>query len=181
MSEGWGVVQTNWGQERLAHEFIFRLGYDPLLITYRRRMKGWKIDEATGRRKRSRTDGVLRFPLLRGYLFVPLDDLGAEIDRQPGVLRVIRHPSVDGGPGNPKLVRAYVILQIREAADRGDFDEIQAESPILVKVGDRVKSPSGIVGTLIALDEKGRADLATELFGGGVSRGIDARNLERVG
>jgi len=176
----WGVVQTRWGQERLANEFITRLGFESLIITYQRRIRGWKVCPATGRRTRSRTDGVQRVPLIRGYLFVLVDGLGEMIDHQPGVMRLMRHAPVDSSIGRPKLVETSIIFQIREAADCGLFDEIQVDSPIVVSIDDRVRTTSGIVGRLIGLDERGRAEVMTEILGGGVIRGLDARNLEKL-
>jgi hypothetical protein len=78
-------------------------------------------------------------------------------------------------------MRARVVLQLREAVEAGTFDEIPDTATLGLAINDRVRTPTGIVGTLVALDERGRADLMAELMGADrLVRGVDAASLELV-
>lgn len=182
---GWAAVIAKPQAERIAEAAIAEAGFIAWLPLYRKRLKGTRIED--GRRIRSRQDGVEQRPLFPGYLFaqVPHDDpdeTSYAIDLARGVLRMMRHPSTGNRWGKPKIIRARVIELIREAVEAGEFDEVGADTPITVMAGDTVRTPSGIVGTIRDLDDKGRAELAYDLFGrAGISRGVDARTLERVG
>lgn len=182
----WTAVETNPQCEDIAEQAIRALGYEPWLPKYEKLLRGYRIEE--GRRIRSRKNATELRPLFRGYLFVPLsyDDSGYSIDTAHGVKRLIRHPHTEEGWGKPKRIRARVIIQLQEAVDLGIWENQDGElcygKPKLhVSEGDTVRTPTGIVGVVLALDERGRVDLLVDLMGRtSVSRNVDATTLELI-
>lgn len=180
----WAAVETNPQCEDIAEQSIRALGYSPWLPTYEKLLRGHRIDN--GRRIRSRTDSTEPRPLFRGYLFVPIPsgDAGYSIDTAHGVKRLLRHPHTEEGWGKPKLIRARIIIQLQEVVNVGIWENSEGKlcfgrPKLHIAAGDTVRTPIGIVGVVLALDEQGRADLAVEMFGrASVSRNVDAHTLE---
>jgi len=180
----WTAVETNPQCEDIAEQAIRALGYDPWLPKYEKLLRGQRIEN--GRRIRSRNDSTEMRPLFRSYLFVPVpyEDAGYSIDTAQGVKRLIRHPHTEEGWGKPKRIRARVIIQLQQAVDIGIWENHEGElcygKPKLhVAEGDTVRTPTGIVGVVLTLDERGRVDLLVELMGRtSISRNVEAATLE---
>lgn len=169
--------------EEIAERSIKEAGYEAWLPRYKKLLRGKKM--VNGRRVNSRSDGYVERPLVRGYCFVlvPYGDEAWAVDGLNGIHRVMRHRDADGYPAAPKRIRGRVLEQLREAVDAGLFDEVHdvVHKVISVKRGDRVLTPSGIVATMLTLDEKGRADLVADLLGGDrLMRNVDASTLQLV-
>lgn len=179
---GWCAVITRPQHEEVAEKAMIDAGYDVWLPRYKKRLRGVKMVD--GRRVRSKSDGFIERPLIRGYVFLLLayGDEAWAVDGLNGIHRVMRHRDVEGYPAAPKRIRGRVLEQLREAVDAGLFDEVSIiDKVISVQVGDRVITPSGIVATLLTLDEKGRADLLANMFGAErLMRKVDAAVLELV-
>lgn len=190
----WGAVMTLPRAELVAKHAIAEAGYVAWLPQYKRRrvLKGARIEQ--GRKIRSRYDTVSMelTPLFRGYLFVqiPHGDEGGRIDRAHGVSRLLRNANTEESWGRPKIVRARFILQIQEWADRdlieNERGEIVPSSQVVsirddLVIGSAVATPSGIVGTLLKLDDRGRADLLTQMLGAPrVISNVDSDTLELI-
>lgn len=176
----WAVVSTKPQAEEIAEKAIREAGYEPWLPMYRKRLAGARIED--GRRIRCRSDGGVLRPVFQRYLFalVPYGDGGYAIDAAQGVHRLLRYAAGSESWGKPKVIRGRVVLQLREATERGEFDEIaDGDSPF--KIDDRVRTATGIIGTLKALDDKGRADLLMDLMGAErLVRGVASSTLERI-
>lgn len=182
---GWTVVMSDPGSEEKAAGNIAALGYEPLLFRYRKLLRGIRL--IGDRRVRTRQAGtVVERPLIRGYLFVevPFGDKAPAIDGAEGVKRFFRHPprGLEELYGPPKYVRAREIEGIRQAVRSGIYNEIEERGRRMdLREGDQVRTPAGIAGRLLGLDDKGRAELLTEMLGGPrVIRDVDARTLELV-
>lgn len=180
----WSAVETNPQCEDIAEQAIRALGYDPWLPKFKKLLRGHRIED--GRRIRSRQDSTELRPLFRGYLFVPIpyEDAGYSIDTAQGVRRLLRHPHTEEGWGKPKRIRARVIIQLQEAVELGIWENKDGElcygKPKLhVAEGDTVRTPTGFVGLLVSLDERGRYELLADMLGASRKvRGDDAHELE---
>lgn len=180
----WSAVETNPQCEDIAEQSIRALGYDPWLPKFKKLLRGQRIEN--GRRIRSRKDTTEMRPLFRGYLFVaiPYDDAGYSIDTAHGVKRLIRHPHTEEGWGKPKRIRARVIIRLQEAVEAGIWENQEGnlcygQPKLHVAEGDTVRTPTGIVGVVLALDERGRVELLVDLMGRtSVSRNVEASTLE---
>lgn len=179
---GWCAVIVQPQREEIAERAIIDAGYEAWLPRYKKLLRGKKM--VNGRRVNSRSDGYVERPLIKGYCFVmvPYGDEAWPLDGLDGIHRVMRHRDADGYPAAPKRIRGRVLEQLREAVDAGLFDEVRViDKVISVRVGDRVITPTGIVATLLTLDEKGRADLVADLLGGDrLMRKVDASTLQLV-
>ena len=201
----WGVVETRPNAEALADRSLRQIGYEPLVVRYNKLIKGHRY-RPNGERVRSRHDEIQSRPFIPGYLFLPLasgDDAAAidspirwgglslpgpgggvvETDsgwvKLAGIKRLIRHPKGPDGRARPKLIRHRIVEQIKAAALERD----ETPKPIRddLKPGDKVRLPSGMIGYLVSLDDKGRAKYVADLLGGQVSGSIsDTRRLELV-
>jgi hypothetical protein len=190
----WGAVMTLPRAEVIAEQAINEAGYVAWLPQYHRRrvLKGARIE--FGRKIRSRHDTVSLepTPLFRGYLFVqiPHGDYADVIDKSHGVLKLLRNPSTKYVWPKPKLIRARFIIQLQEwvATDliedeRGKIVSKSQRQTVRgdLRIGDRVATPSGVIGTLSKLDEAGRAELLTEMLGAPrVIRNVNAETLELI-
>ena len=189
----WGAVMTLPRAEAVAEQSVTEAGYVTWLPQYQRRrvLRGVRIEN--GRRVRSRSDSFILepAPLFLGYLFVqiPHGDGGYAIDKAHGVSRLLRNASTEEAWGKPKIIRARFIVQLqewvgKELVERDDGRIVCKAEPFKIrddiKRGDRVRTPTGIVGELLSLDDRGRADLLSEMLGGVTLRGVDAASLERV-
>lgn len=180
----WSVVETNPQCEDIAEQAIRALGYEPWLPKYEKLLRGHRIEN--GRRIRSRGNGTELRPLFRGYLFVPVphEDAGYSIDTAHGVKRLIRHPHSEQGWGKPKRIRARVIIQLQQAVDLGIYENQEGalcygKQRLHIAEGDLVRTPTGIVGLLVTLDEQGRYELLADMLGAKRTvRGVDAHALE---
>ena len=157
-SAGWFVVATRPAREMVADHWLRAAGVEVYVPLLKRRLHGARLVGA--RRVRCRGPGqiVLR-PLFPRYLFAR--GQVATIVRTLGVDRVL----TDRASGEAQLLPDAVLAAIREAVDRGEFDEIglrRRRSDI--KPGDTVRTASGIVGELIALDEHNRATVLLEIL-----------------
>lgn len=170
---GWGVVETRSNAEFKAERSIQALGFEPLLVRYNKLVRGSRF--IGDRRVRSRADTVQARPFIPGYLFLPIrdDDDATLVDIADGVKRLFRQRDTDGYLGRPKLIRARLIEQIKEAAiardesltpQREDLRQALAEGK---KTGQHVKVrlPNGLVATLVNLDDQGRALYFAEIMG----------------
>lgn len=127
-------------------------------------------------------------PLFAGYVFVtvPWGSVARDIERTRGVRQLMRHPPDDEYDlGQPKRIRARIIQQLREIVDMGIWEAedgtLRYGPPERITIGQRVRTPSGIVARVLRLDEKGRADLLAELLGTErVIRGVDVATVEAV-
>jgi hypothetical protein len=186
MSAAWAVVITNRHAERSVAAALAALGYECWVPCYQKRFRGNYWDGPI--RKRSRVDVFAAHPLFTGYAFVmvPWGSLGREIDRTRGVRELMRHSSDDGyNIGEPKRIRSRVIQQLREIVDMGIWEAedgtLRYGVPERITIGQRVRTPSGVVAQVLRLDEKGRADLMAELLGTKrVIRGVDVSTVEIV-
>ncbi len=187
----WGAATTLPRAEVIAAESVAVAGYQVWLPQYRRRrvLKGARIEN--GRKIRSRSDSISfeMVPLFRGYLFVqvPHGDGGYLIEKSHGVSRLLRTPNTEEAWGKVKIIRARFILQLQEWVAKGLYEDehgriVETYTPRSdLEIGDTVRTPVGIVGTLRSLDERGRADLMAEMLG--ASRPIydvDADTLEKI-
>lgn len=182
----WSAVETIPQCEDIAEQAIRALGYEPWCPRYEKLLRGHRIEN--GRRIRSRGNSTELRPLFRGYLFVPVphEDAGYAIDTAHGVKRLIRHPHTEEGWGSPKRIRARVIIQLQEAVELGIYENQEGtlcygKPKSHVSEGDTVRTPAGIVGVVLALDERGRVDLLVDMMGRtSVSRNVEAATLERI-
>lgn len=190
----WGAAMVLPRAESIAYQSVTSAGYTAWLPQYKRRrvLRGARIEN--GRKIRSRVDSICfeMAPLFRGYLFVqvPYGDGGYNIDKAHGVSRLLRTPSTEMEWGKVKIIRARFILQLQEWVDtdlveneRGEIVSKTHDRTVRddLSIGDRVATPSGIVGTLSKLDERGRAWLLAELLGAQrLIRDVDAETLELI-
>jgi len=179
----WGAIWTWPKCEVRVERALEAIGYEPLVIRYNKLIRGHK-HKLNGQRVRSRQDNLEPRIAIPGYIFLPLisGDNADGVDDIDGVKRVFRHRDAYGYPARPIIVRARFVEQCKEAAHL--LDETPGENkPIRtdLKPGDRVRSPAGVVGYLLSLDDKGRAKYMAEVLGRQVPTEIeDARQLERV-
>lgn len=187
----WGAATTLPRAETMAAQSLTDAGYQVWLPQYNRRrvLRGARIEG--GRKIRSRSDTVTfeMVPLFRGYVFmqVPHEDGGDLIDRSRGVARLLRSPSTELEWGKPKVIRARFILQLREWTDKGLYENecgeiVETYIPRSdLDIGDTVRTPVGIIGTLRSLDERGRADLLADMLGAPrMIYDVDADTLELI-
>lgn len=185
----WGIVETRSNADAQAERSLQRLGYEPLVVRYKKLLRGSRI-ASDGRQVRSRKDELVERPFLPGYIFLPVphgDDCTL-VDGAPGVKRLFRHRDADGYLAKPKLIRARLVEQCKAAALEKDETpkpkgparpDLQAR---LNQGGDViVRLPTGIVAHLVSLDDNGRARYIAELMGSQVAGTIeDAEALELV-
>lgn len=187
----WGAATTLPRAETIAAQSVADAGYQVWLPQYNRRrvLRGARIEG--GRKIRSRFDTISfeTVPLFRGYLFmqVPQDDGGDLIDRARGVGRLLRTPSTQFEWGKPRVIRARFILQLQEWVAKGLYENERGEivetytARSDLDIGDTVRTPVGIVGTLRSLDERGRADLLADMLGAPrMIYDVDADTLELI-
>jgi len=185
---GWCAVFTNPASEDAVAARLRRDGLRTFLPKYRKILRGIRI--VSGRRVRTKGPGeiVLR-PLFSRYLFVELypEQGWHGIATAPGVARLVMHTRDVGSP--PALIHPEVIEAIREAVDRGDFDQARQTAPMRVDLkrmldaGEqpRVKiNGHDIIGELLALDDQNRAAVLVELFNRPMVTRVDAGPLTVV-
>jgi len=172
------VVETRPNAEALAEKSLQQIGYEPLVVRYNKLIKGHRY-RLNGERVRSRHDEIQARPFIPGYLFLPLPsgDDATLVDGRDGVKRLFRTRDAEGYLARPKLIRNRIVEQIKAAALERD----ETPKPIRddLKPGDKVRLPSGMIGYLVSLDDRGRAKYVADLLGGQVSGSIsDTRRLE---
>ena len=119
-------------------------------------------------------------PLIQSHLFVliPHGDMAWSIEEARGVRHLFRYLETDA----PKRVRWTEMRRLQAAVAAGQFDTgfpFKARDGDIP--GDLVQTPHGFVGELLTLDERGRAELLTEIMGEKrIVRGVDAHTLQRV-
>jgi len=182
---GFLVLMTAPGAEDVVESRLRAAGADAYCPRYRRRLAGVRIDEATGRRIRTRQPGgVIYRPLFKSYVMAALhvDEDTYAIAHMAGVVKVLRRES-----GTPRLLPVEIVDEIRARVDSGEFDEIApgpAGKPgkrLDIAAGDRVRTARGAIGELLHLDEAGRAVLLMTWLGADrVTRVNDASELELV-
>ncbi len=187
----WGAATTLPRAETLAAQSVADAGYQVWLPQYNRRrvLRGARIEN--GRKIRSRHDSISfeMAPLFRGYLFVqvPHNDGGYLIDKAHGVSKLLRAPNTEMAWGKVKIIRARFILHLQEWVNKGLYEDehgriVETYTPRSdLDIGDRVRTPVGIVGTLRSLDQRGRADLLADMLGAPrMIYDVDADTLELI-
>jgi transcription antitermination factor NusG len=169
----WCVVATKPAAEFLAEGRLRSGGYRVYLPVYRRVLTGHRA---------CRGENSMR-PLFSGYLFTQLErgDRWLSILSTPGVSGIIRDPA-----NNPALMDDATLTQIRSAEVGGTFDQprIGAKGKRTdLDLGERVRiaHPAGdLIGTLLELDEAGRAAVLLDILGRTTRTSVDAATLRRA-
>jgi len=184
----WCVATTARHSERIAEAVLTARGYECWCPIYTKRFRGHRLSPDGSYRIRSRIDTFGPRVLFPGYVFVlvPWHCLARNIDTTRGVRALMRHPPPDEySIGEPKHIRARIIRQLRELCDMGLWEDhdgtLRPGIPERISPGATVRTPTGIVGQVLRLDDHGRADLLARLLGTEhVIRGVDVDGLEAI-
>ena len=187
MRAAWCVATTARHSERIAEAALTARGYTAWCPIYTKRFRGHRL-AFDHHRIRSRIDTFGPRVLFPGYVFVavPWDSDARDIDTTRGVRALLRHPPPDEySLGEPKRIRSRIVAQLRALCDAGLWE---AEDGTLrpgkaerISPGSTVRTPTGLVGQVLRLDDRGRADLLARILGSEhVIRGVEADTLEAL-
>ncbi len=159
----WVVVVTQPSREEVAERHLKRSGFRVYLPRYKRILRGSRY--ANGKRIVTRgANGFVFRPLFPGYLFTEFwESFGTpQRDTDKGVAGVLR------AEGKPAFVADELVEAIRQGENARRFDddapgdELRRELKAGRKPRVRIDTLDTMVGTLISLDEAGRARVLVE-------------------
>jgi hypothetical protein len=184
---GFAVLMTAPASEDQVESALIEAGFYPYVPRYKKRLRGCRIDEHTGRRVRSRRDGFVTRPLFQSYVLVGLhpDDDTYAVGHARGVLRLLRDAL-----NRPRLISLAIVAEIRRRVDSGEFDEIPPDAPgrpakrVDLNIGDRVQvnaAYGSVLGRLVSLDDAGRGRILLDILSrGDVMATVDAGELVKI-
>lgn len=184
----WCVATTARHSERIAEVALMARGYTAWVPLYTKRFRGHRMSFDNHHRIRSRIDTFGPRCLFPGYVFVvvPWASDARDIDTTRGVKALMRHkPADEFSLGEPKRIRSRIIRQLRELCELGLWEApdgtLRTGKVERISPGAHVRTPAGIVGQVLRLDDHGRADLIARLLGHEhVIRGVEADGLEAI-
>ena len=148
----WVALVTDPAAEYVARTELERFGLRPYLPQLRKR---WVAPHGS-------TSLMRRYPLFPRYILLPVRDSTCSAVRMCRGLRKLK-PILCDAEGRPWRASDRVIAAVREAEERGDFDEILTQ-------GNRVQLAKGVLAGVAAVltstATNGRVEVLMPLFGG---------------
>lgn len=173
----WCVVISKPMNEELAEKSIREAGYGSYLPRYQKLIQARWVGGKTVRCAKG--GEIVMRPLFPRYGFAELwpDQQWGPIKEAKGVMGLIMSGD------RPATISGEVIELIREIERNGEFDEVRrSDKPRTdLQIGGLVRIPEHqMVGKLLALDEKGRAQVLMDFLGRQVKPWVEAKTLQVV-